>query len=170
MLTWLRIIVSCFCLVLCVLFAALWVRSYSSGDTIRYAQRSEIDFDNDTKVMPGDLWSATSGDGIVLLKHQSGSSDSADWTVNYFPEVTPWFGGTNFFGFAFLQYNSPNADASATAVGMPHWFLVLLIATISLVVKPKPRFRFGLRELFVLSTVGAITVGTLVIVLRALSE
>jgi hypothetical protein len=40
MVTWLRIIVSCFCLVLCVLLAALWVRSYFVTDSISFIDLS----------------------------------------------------------------------------------------------------------------------------------
>ncbi len=49
---------------------------------------------------------------------------------------------------------------------LPHWLFVIPAGLIAYVAKPKPLFRFSLRELFVLLTIMAITVGTLAAVLR----
>ena len=162
MLTWLRIVVSCVCLVLCVLFAALWVRSYYYGDfvqkTFRVSPRTSYN-----------LTIATSGKGSISLHLgvQSGPNIKfVNWrfdsesTAEYTPEGH-WLN----FVWLTLRYEYRNVRH----ILFPHWFAILIFGFTAYLVKPKPRWQFGMRELFVLSTIGAITVGTLAAVLRAIS-
>ena len=50
---------------------------------------------------------------------------------------------------------------------VPHWFLVLLTASQALLLKPKPRLKFSLRELVVLTTVAAIMCGGVAVLASA---
>ena len=38
---------------------------------------------------------------------------------------------------------------------VPHWSLVLLFGSLGLLVRPQPRMKFGLRELFIIITLAA---------------
>ena len=159
MLTWLRIVVSCFCLVLCVLFAALWVRSSSYLDVIdqgpsyrRVALMSRMGIFSLTVLDPPmGPWTDARGRWLGakanLWSTQSNSQSKS-------------------FGW---RYKQGSTGQAALSVYLPHWLLVIIAGCIAYFAKPKPRWQFGLRELFVLSTIGAITVGTLAAVLRAIS-
>jgi hypothetical protein len=182
MVTWLRIIVSFFCLVLCVLFAALWVRSYFVADSI-----STIDL----SVSPhetGTLQVSRGEANYQYADHPAG----LDHMLKIFPRRFPDGVRTSRM---WLTYKATSLgkrrsgfkpDFELLGIGfyteagrdgqhflgwrLPFWILVFTSGIIAYAAKPTPRRQFGMRELLVLLTVGAITVGTLVIMLGALSE
>jgi hypothetical protein len=160
MLTWLRITVSCFCMVLCVSFAALWVRSYYHTDTLRSLYRENIAI---TKVRDHVI----SNYGSAKIYFRTGGNPvwkTAKWDLlssDYPPKPQrQWFSWKR----------GSMGGARLNIVTIPYWFAVPSIALLATAIRPKPRWRFGLRELFVLSTIGAITIGTLAVVLRAISS
>ena len=55
----------------------------------------------------------------------------------------------------------------ALAVWFPHWFVVLVFAILAILFKPPPRFRVSLRELLVIVTVAAVTLGSVELLVRA---
>ncbi len=176
MLTWLRIVVSCFCLVLCVLFTALWVLSYVrtviydtteispnlyrvnyyliAQGTLSFKQRT-----SDGKDIGADVNARQSfpPDGHMLRRKWE--------TIDHVPQIRP---KSNFLGIGYRSLNS-RSGIKVIEWSLPYWILVAIFGLTAFIAKPKPRWRFGLRELFVLSTIGAITVGTLAFVLRAIS-
>jgi len=54
-------------------------------------------------------------------------------------------------------------------VSAPHWFFALVFGTLALLLKPKPRLRFGLSELLVVVTLAAAALGGVEALSRALS-
>lgn len=157
MLAWLRIIVSCFCLVLCVLFAALWVRSYYHTDTLSTLYRKSI-----VSVLVRDH--AISNYGSMKLYFITGGDPAwktAKWDLSssdYPPKPQrQWFRWNKF----------RMGGARVNTVTIPHWFAVLSTALLVIAIRPKPRWRFGLRELFLISTFGAFAFGTLAMLMRA---
>jgi hypothetical protein len=174
MLTWLRIIVSCFCLVLCVLFAASWVRSYICIDLVvtadmRFNQWRTSIFE----ISSGQLrFQQAAIDGKpselemrVILKGQPVVHRWSD------AELGKWVGPqSTYLGFAVHSSTDRQSGKRHLQWSVPHWALVFVFGLAAYAAKPRPRFRFGLRELIVLSTVVAITLGTFIIVLRAISK
>lgn len=170
MVTWLRIVVSCFCLVTCVLFTASWVRSYFRADSVatydmRFNQwrsntfqiaRGRLCFQQGTQdgePSPREM-QAIFSKGRLLVRH---------WLITNKPM---WAGPkSTYIGFA---YNSSTNRSGKRFLSwsLPHWFLVSAMAILAFVVKPKPRWQFGLRELFLIFTFGAIAAGSLALVLR----
>jgi hypothetical protein len=51
----------------------------------------------------------------------------------------------------------------------PHWFFIIIAAILAVISRPAPRWRFGMRELLVISTIGAVVVATTTAVFRAIS-
>ncbi len=162
MFTWLRIVVSCFCLVLCFLFAALWVRSYYYCDYIHGIASSPV--------VPTHVTS------LVSLRGEFSAQRMTQRGKVYVPAVWEWLPHVpieeppyrpGILGFEWSH--TPWAGGGQSAINFPIWFLWLTNGTAAFIAKPMPCWRFGLRELFVLSTIAAITIGTLTAVLRAIS-
>jgi hypothetical protein len=157
MVAWLRIIVSCFCLVLCVLFAALWVRGWFYYDIVeRVAVVSE------TKVMR--TWLIGLGAVIYQEYPRTHSGSEARWKSSYRP-TADWRDNLYppFLYFRW-EYNSRR-----TYVAFPTGFAAVMNAFGAYFAKPKPRRQFGLRDIFVLSTVVTLIVGPLTYWLRSIS-
>jgi hypothetical protein len=53
-----------------------------------------------------------------------------------------------------------------TEFGVPHWFLVVVTGALAVLLKPKPRLKFSLRELLTLTTVAAIVLGGVIALAR----
>ncbi len=180
MLTWLRIIVSCFCLVLCVSFAALWPRSYSWYERVTlitpYVEAIiEVSFYNGppkgTAAFRVYFLPDGSMGGFAELSRRPVTPVRNRVTPVTFGNRVPVIvriRGDGILGFKAKAYHSVIGPRILT-LQAPHWFLIALTAILAYIAKPKPRWQFGMRELFVLSTIGAITVGALAIMLRAIS-
>lgn len=154
MLTWLRIVVSCFCLVLCVLLVALWVRSCFYVDLI----------DQGPKYRRASLRNRRHV--IELFVFDPPMYDPRDRQDRWFRGRLG--GNVPSQSWFYWRYKNDPRGRSYIVARVPHWLLVLATALVAYGAKPKPRWKFGMRELFVLSTIGAITVGTLAVVLRAI--
>ena len=147
---------SCFCLVLCVLFAMLWVRSSDYVDSIE-ARSSKT-------AVSIKSWIGGVRFRLIIWPKKHFVSNRGFW-------VSMPTGDSTFPPRRYdMKYERSREGTRLYEVLVPDWFLVVLTGLIAFFAKPKPRFRFGIRELFALSTVGAITVGTFAAVLRALSH
>lgn len=159
MLTWLRIIVSCFCMVVCVLFAALWARSYIHWDIFSYHDSSR--------------WLSMSvSQGVLNIDTGLWSDATHELPRLYWQQMDPV---QPKLGPGERLAKMPWFECEVYATGVSHlliaiWLPVLTAIVLATLIRPQPRLRFGLRELFVLSTIGAITVGILAVVLRSISS
>ena len=166
MLTWLRIVVSCFCLVLCFLFAGLLVSSYYRHD---YLLHHEPPLAHNQMIL-------VAANGVVGFQRLTSQPvvygrKGWEWAIDPVRQrphrpVIPI--KPALIAFRWSHITNKNGPGH-TILQLPIWFLALTTALIAYGAKPKPRWRIGLRELFVLSTIGAITVGTIAAVLRAIS-
>ena len=55
-------------------------------------------------------------------------------------------------------------------IQLPYWFLTLLSASLAILARPKPRFRFGLRELMAITLVVAVALSATLIIEKLLSQ
>jgi hypothetical protein len=175
MVTWLRIIVSCFCLVLCVLFAALWARGFFLTDVV-----TSLDLKQD--------WNSTFqiGRGLLLYQQVTHTGSRLERFIEINPELIPQ-GQTNYRKwitvkgtvvpepkntFLRISYCASTSWDGTRYLGwsFPHWMIVGTCGLIATVAKSRPRWKFGMRELLVLLTVGTCTVGSLAVFLRAINS
>lgn len=171
MLTWLRIIVSCFCLVLCVLFAAIWVQSYRSCMVAILARA-----DYPPPILQ--IWGTYCSRGLIQVHYDpKHSSPKTKWILDIVPGstdlqlvslqtqyLTTWKG---MFGFG-CSVSRFNGQVSRTLT-FPIWMPKAVFGFLTILIRPMPRWRFGLHELFVLTTIVAIIASAVVVFLRGVA-
>jgi hypothetical protein len=178
MVTWLRIIVSCFCLVLCVLFAALWVQSYRSCMVAILASINHL-----TPMAPEDeIWATSCSRGIIHIHiNPPQRATKTKWIWDVIPTsrvhadlqlspyqnqyITTWKG---WFGFGYSVFRM-NGQISRRLT-LPIWMPTVVCGLLAVLTRSKPRWRFGLRDLFALTTVAALVIGPLAFWLRTISS
>jgi hypothetical protein len=154
-LRYLRIAFSATCLIACVLLIALWVRSYWWRDYL-YADA----FVRQVKVQSiygqlGVLWFA---DYEPTWAH--GSETAEEWSTF-----------VSKYGFGGYKYHPPAtasdlptfdwlSSSDGVSVLLPHWFAVLLIATLATALWIP--WRFSLRTLLIATTLIAVVLGLIV--------
>ena len=152
---------SCFCLVLCILFAALWVRSYARGETLevmrtwRTASGSRI---------PADQYSLFSDSGVILMRHLPGPRrGEMTWEAFYRSGPRKIPPTLHKFGFAWRRspLSAPGKPAKGhppvvTALAIPYWLPVLIFGSLTIAFKPSPHWRFSVRLLVAITTFFAI--------------
>lgn len=77
-------------------------------------------------------------------------------------------GHATYWGFL-LRHEPIDAESNYTRIQLPNWFLVLITLLLAIAIRPKPRFKFSLGDLFTLTTVAALTIGPLAYWLRGIS-
>jgi hypothetical protein len=190
MLTWLRIIVSSFCLVLCVLFAALWVQSYRSTMVVAITpinSRSGLSGMNEFL----SVWCSRGLVRIQITPHPtrvtiytnprhpniSRNSTRTKWIWDIVPrsadlQITPlqtqylttwkgWFG----FGWSVSRFNGNVSRTLTFPILMP----TVVCGFLAVLIRSKLRWQFGLRDLFAVTTVAALIIGPLAFWLRTIS-
>ncbi|QEG34838.1 hypothetical protein Pr1d_21230 [Bythopirellula goksoeyrii] len=175
MLTWLRLFLSCFCIVLCVLFTALWVRSWYYLDTVF-----------ESRLILSSIQLQRIEESIISANRVIGygTNDRKGWSfVDKVADESRWHWTTTplrqgnpqikimpaFLGFQYVNEMKPNGTRFR-GIRLPIWFLVLSTGLIAAAIRPIPRWQFGLRELFVLSTIAAFILGPLGILMRYLGS
>ena len=135
-----RGVVSIACLLACIGFAALWVRSYFWRDGVFYHT-------------PGRYWGVSSWNGSVLFRTS---------TTNLKAYQPIWLSMTSAEKWerqarsAWGKNRHGDLERSA-----PHWFLVIVTGALAVALKPKPCLRFTIRDLLVAMTMVAVVVATL---------
>ena len=141
---WLGIAFSAACLIMCALLIALWVRSYCRLDGISGPTPDEIGF----QVYSTHGW-------IVYSKGSpAGPEPDKPWEINLGCDTSSE--GTESDNIAFRGFDIVR-EPCATRVCIPHWFPLLLTATLA--ITPWFRLRFGLRTLLITMTFVALGIG-----------
>ncbi|HEY4233620.1 MAG TPA: hypothetical protein VGM76_09340 [Lacipirellulaceae bacterium] len=149
----LRNVASALCLMACCAFLSFWARSSQHVD------RASIRISGDRSLSlvsrPGRLqfyvtqppstsmWPFVTGNGWGLSSHPTErlaniSTPPANWSA---------------WGFSAISYGT------ASEADIPFWCPILISGIMCIVVKPPPRFRFGLALIFILITCVALVLG-----------
>ncbi|MCA9229452.1 MAG: hypothetical protein KDA57_02275 [Planctomycetales bacterium] len=164
---WLRIVISQFALVLCVSFGVLWAGSYSHQGVLNSRIKKTYGFYMSS-------WEGIIRSGCIdIIKEPFGSqfTRSTILRLHFKKPVNPiktkmkgqFSHLPNMFGFHVTHLNN------GWAMSVPHWFLVLLTGATAITFKPKPRLKFSLREIMLLTTITAGVVGAVTILFRSLN-
>jgi hypothetical protein len=144
MLKYLRIAVTALSLTACVLFVALWVRSYSRLHILEKRTGFQAFQISSVKgrIAIGHLDPRTYVIGRPYLSVAAG--DAADWRKG------------SVLGFDYYE------DGSLTAVIAPHWLPALLSTAIAVIPWISRSWRFSLRTLLIATTLVALGLGVVV--------
>lgn len=133
---------------LSLLFVALWVDSYR--------MRSELS----GSLSPGTFVNVGYVKGVARivvadLTHFSWPDNYQKWAFKRFPTDASsiWFLDKTFDSFHWKR------TETSQYIVIPFWSLVLVSAAIAVALRPKPRLRFGLRDLLILTVLVAVTFG-----------
>jgi hypothetical protein len=139
----LRIAFSITCLIACVLLILLWARSHSKWDRLFYHFPS------------GGTAGFSSWDGNIIVGVEYSSWVSYSSGFEFDSQLTgQWQLDPSERGFLFMR------DSSEFAVGMPHWFPIILSAAIAAI--PWAKRHFSLRTLLIATTLKAVVLGLIV--------
>lgn len=153
MLSRLRITTAWFCLVLCIGFVALLVQSYSVTGILAF------------RFADAECFALSSRRGNVEItsfnsEKLPGEQSEFAWGWQFIPR-----GGVNPVDICTLLGGPSETDylfilpRGLKKLSIPHWFLILLTGGFAILLKPKPRLRFSLRELLLLTTITAVVLG-----------
>lgn len=162
----LRIIASYVCLALCLGLIASWADSYRSMSllSLRFTppwspHSTRKQYDGSTLA----IWKRREATGNMLHGQMSfsatsftSSHTSVECRLRRLP-ITSVRGDPHLFGLDFDVYFSPES----WRVEMPHWPPVLAAGLLAVALRPSPRRRFSLRDLFLVTTILAATLGSL---------
>jgi hypothetical protein len=139
------------CLVVCALLIALWVRSYWRLDGISGPTPDVIGFQ---------VYS-TKGCIVYSKGSPAGPTPDQPWKVSFGCDTPSE--GTESRNIAFRGFDIVR-EPCATQVYIPHWFPLLLTATLA--TTPWIRLRFGLRTLLITVTLVALVLGLVIYAAR----
>lgn len=150
----LRIGAAYLCFTLCVAVSTLWVHSYFSTAIVNGCFSTTTSF------------SALSIEGRIVLNCLGERDVPLTWK---------W---ENVFDFSWEAHMSmlglpPDVwgfRLIGRSITVPHWFQVLLFASLAVSLKPAPRLRISLRELLIIVTIVAVVLGVLGTLLRLPSD
>jgi hypothetical protein len=150
-----RGVVSIACLLACVGFAALWVRSYYSHDTL--CRWSGSDWHVGAWSLDGQITHT------ALRRAFNGGMPVAPWTWTRRPTAVQRLlaGGQPSEVPTLLGFGYSRLRNRGYTFIVPHWFLVAMTGTLAVAVKPTPRLRFSVRDLLVAMTMVAVVVAAL---------
>ena len=150
-------IISYFCLILCILFMALWTWSYQTPANTIYSLAPR----HETEVC---LANGLGYFGVAYRRNYF-SNPNTNWRLNKLTDRDMKNAGDDV---GIHRNNDPSH--SGWYIFSPHWLLVLVTGLLAIAIRPVPRWRASLRELFLFITLGAITVGTVVVVIRSFRQ
>ncbi len=150
-LRYLRIAFSATCLIACVLLIVLWVRSYWRMDDI-----SRTGGTSATISLRSDLGrlEASTGPAVNLSSPPSWQY----WGYEQAPSTTDSVKSRPWFRKRFRWHRS----AALSLIEVPHWFLIIISGTISVLPWIRPSRRFSLRTLLLATTLVAAVLGLIV--------
>jgi len=161
-----RTAISSLCLVMCLGFMAFWLQSYVSLGVLN------------GRIFGPDTFYATSWEGrlrvgaIALIDEKT----SIDWSKlpplgsgwgrlppfrsrwSFIPKESAYLPPQIYQERSFLGFYV-EIRRLAWFVSAPHWFLVLVTGTLAVLMKPKPRLKFSLLGLLMLTTFVALVLG-----------
>lgn len=144
MLTWLRIIVSYLCLLCCVVFCLLWMRSPYYKTFLRF---SATDYHY--------VGIAESRQRFCIEVNVFKTPDPRELSLYSekidLPRIAP---NPQFLAARFQ-------NGAFYVIVVPCWFAVLCSGVLGIAARPSPRWRFSLSELFALSTFTAVVAAAL---------
>jgi hypothetical protein len=148
-------IASIVCLVLCAALMGLWVRSYRTGDVLH----GHLDAPRVFKV--------TSLRGtLTFVEFPAWSGDyKTTWGINRpddekrIPIIYDKGAYETTMGFGIKQASVRPGSSNILIVSLPHWFLVMVPATLIAALKTRPVWRFTLLELLIVTTCVSIVLG-----------
>jgi hypothetical protein len=160
--TWLRRLrvgMAMLCLVGCFLTVALWAYSYRYYCTAETALSGSWMFtaDSDVDSLGLDMFWGQDGEDTHRAWLQTTAFEATRFRLPSRPDFD-WQGLFAFDGLWAEEY---------CFVEIPYWSLALTFGLLALLLRPPPRLRFGLRELFVVVTLAAITLGLFEVGMRA---
>jgi hypothetical protein len=138
----LRIAVSLACAIVCLLILVLWARSYSREDVIGCV---------DSRNRTVHFVSRTGGISLNTANHDPTNPGAWRKYVAWEPGIV------GFGGFT---------TARSTSVKVPHWFPVLLFATLATLPLIRWRWKYSLRTLLIATTLIAVLLGLVVYLAR----
>jgi hypothetical protein len=160
-------ITSIVCLVMCVAFMGMWVRSYHWCDCLEGRVPGRREFYLESEL--GHLRWRSVDDPMLKWWRIRGESSRE------FPKPVGWreFGGFGFGteapSFRTTGYVSPALYATLRTLRMecPYWFLVLTSSTLAMTCRLRWPPQFTLRQLFIATTFLAVVLGMIVWLDRA---
>jgi len=151
--------------------AVSWVRGLNTGE--RYEWSTSKD----------DVFSVTSVKGQFTASWHTKTDGLAPATPYVRPpraNSSPASPNASWVHFSFtLSFSIGNDETSRFRARLdsqqwllfaPHWALLLTTASAAVLIKPAPRWRFSLRDLFVFSTLAALVLGAFEIASKLTSE
>jgi hypothetical protein len=139
--------------ILCVLFVVLWVRSYRWVDSFQYWAGSRVialDSRDSRLYLSG---STTGGANLQPLLRTEKLSDVQADLLNQIRS------SENRFGFG--KFVNPKLINTSTLI-LPHWFPVLISASLTILPWIRWTMRFSLRTLLIATTLIAVVLGLVV--------
>jgi hypothetical protein len=148
----LRTVAACLCLEICLFFSILWAASYSTGIQINGK-------------LPWQRWfTMWSAEGGLYLGCSATLEDQPkpEWVLNQNPYST-WeklrrFTQQHRTTSSFMGYSLWH-HPDRFGMTCPHWLPVLMTGAIAVLLRPKPRLNFGTRDMLLLTSVVAMTLG-----------
>ncbi len=143
------------CLVLCMGFVAFWIQSYFSFGIIQGPISGSMGFYSSS-------WKGQVRLGWLPLTigRPEISWDRRFLSKEEIKQLGPVSPEAGLFGF--------HADSRPPirSVATPHWFLVLVMGSFAILLKPKPRLQFSLRDLLLFTTIAAVILGAAAALIR----
>jgi hypothetical protein len=158
MVTWLRIIVSCFCLTFFVLLTWLWVRSYFNTDTAaRISGFSQFEIHSHLGILSFDLYTGTERrlNAATTPAYQFRRSNAAGMRDS-----------KGILGFYWRSSGPSSWGFSHTEFTLPLWPLIWLFGLPAFFIRPKPRWQFGLRDIMLFLTMFGLAFGAITSLIR----
>jgi hypothetical protein len=151
---WLRISLSLMSLTLSIFFICLWARSQACVDEF------EGGFRADQRVS-----ASTRRDGLQIHIQKLGKPTTPAWRWRYIPQDAQAFRSPTFpwelfakrgAGFAYLS------NSGSLHLRIPYWFLTLFCVMGAVVLAPKFRWRWSLRQMLAIVTCSSVLLGIVV--------
>lgn len=152
----LRNVASLLCLTVCIVFVAFWVQSYD----LYGAMQSRL---TPTKAVAmrwfqgGMTFYGINDSGRVDVSSLD-RSFHFEPAEEYLAKLRAAKAMPNFPAYYQFSIHSSPGLFSVTA---PHWFLVVVTGMLAVLSKPKPRFKFSLRDILIVVTLVAVVLGAL---------
>jgi len=151
----LRVVLSCHCFAISIVVVALWARSYSSMFLLKVA------------VSPVRLFAANSWEGRVTMNLRRSRTRVKDGFLVYgYSHPERLLAVHNVQRSLIVDPYSPfgvgrSARGRVWEVIIPHWVMAATTLLMAVLLRPKPRFSYGLRELLITVSIVSLVLGSI---------